>query len=417
MCAALVLTAGLAVAAPRSGDDAEPKLNAASWLLLDAGDGESLAAHAPREERAIASTTKLMTAYLALKELRMNEKLEVPGYSAGAAESVAGLIEGERLTVHDLLLAMLLPSANDAALTVARGVAGSERGFVAEMNRAAVDLGLDHTRYANPIGLDERGNYSTARDLSDLALVLLADRRFRKIVSRTDATLKSGSQERRVVNTNTLLLTDPSVDGVKTGHTLEAGYVLVASAKRDGVPLVAAVLGAPSEIERDAETEELLDYGYSLYERREPIQRGEEVATSGVRFEDQPLPLIAQRAVEVSIRADQNLKVDVEGPTDVEGPVVAGDRLGRVTATVDGKFIDRVPLLAGRDVDEPTLVDRIGGPLVAALIVGAVIVILASAAFALRRRNEEERDSERDPEERMRTRQERIRRRRGGEAE
>ena len=416
-CAVLALTVGSARAASQSAADPEPRLNAATWLLLDAGDGERLAAHGPGEERAIASTTKLMTAYLALTKLRMKQRLEVPEYSAAAAESVAGLIEGEKLTVHDLLLAMMLPSANDAAQTVAQGVAGSEREFVTKMNRAAADLGLDHTHYANPIGLDEKGNYSTAGDLTDLSLELLADRRFRKIVSRPEATLKSGSQERRVVNTNTLMLTDPSVDGVKTGHTLDAGYVLVASAKRDGVPLIAAVLGAPSEADRDAETEKLLDYGYSLYAQRVPVERREEMAVAEVRFEDQALSLVAQRPVEVSIRADQDLQVDAEGPKEVEGPIEAGDRLGQVTVTVDGKFVDRTPLLAGRDVDEPTVVDRIGGPLVAALIVLAAIVILAAVAFALLRRRDQKRETERDPEERMKTRQERIRRRRGGEGE
>ncbi len=124
-----------------------------------------------------------MTAYLALKKLSMKEKLEVPAYSPGAAESVAGLTKGEKLTVHDLLTAMMLPSANDAAVTVADGVAGSQKAFVGEMNDAAASLGLDHTSYANPIGLDDKDNYSSASDLTDLSLRLLDDRRFRKIVS------------------------------------------------------------------------------------------------------------------------------------------------------------------------------------------------------------------------------------------
>jgi D-alanyl-D-alanine carboxypeptidase (penicillin-binding protein 5/6) len=405
-----------AAAAERQGAPA-PKLNAATWLLLDPTDGEELAAHGADRERAIASTTKLMTAYLALRKLRMGETLEVPAYSAGAAESVAGLTKGERLTVHDLLLAMMLPSANDAAETVADGISGSERAFVELMNRTAADLGLDHTHYANPIGLDAKGNYSTAEDLTDLALRLLSDKRFRRIVSRPRATLKSGAEQRVVTNTNTLLLSDPSVDGVKTGHTLDAGYVLIASAKRDTVPLIAAVLGAPSEADRDADAEALLDYGYSLYEHRNAVRKDEESATATVRYEDEDLPLLAARTVAVSIRPDQDLRVDVEGPKEVEGPIAAGDRLGRVTVTVDGKFIGRTPLVAGRDVDEPTIIDRIGGPLVAALIVVALIVILAVVAFALRRRHQASRDSERDPEERMRTRHERIRRRRGGEGE
>ena len=242
-------------AADRAAPGEAPRLDAASWLLIDLKDEAELAARAPAERRAIASTTKLMTAYLALTELKMNDRLVVPDYRAAPAESVAGLIEGESLTVHDLLVAMMLPSANDAAVTVAEGVSGSEGTFVGAMNRAAGELGLTGTHYANPIGLDATGNYSTAEDLSALAQELLTDKRFRRIVAMPKATLESGDHPRVVTNTNTLLLGDPSVDGVKTGHTTEAGYVLVASAKRDGVPLLAAVLGAPSEAGRDADAE------------------------------------------------------------------------------------------------------------------------------------------------------------------
>jgi D-alanyl-D-alanine carboxypeptidase (penicillin-binding protein 5/6) len=171
-----------------------------------------------------------MTAYLALRDLRMGEKLVVPRYDAEPAESLAGLEKGERLTVHDLLVAMMLPSANDAAETVAQGIAGSEPAFVAEMNRAADKLGLDRTHYANPIGLDAKRNYSTAEDLTTLAEELLSDKPFRRIVAMPKAKLTSGARNRTVINTNTLLRSDPTVDGVKTGHTTDAGYVLVASA-------------------------------------------------------------------------------------------------------------------------------------------------------------------------------------------
>lgn len=402
--------------AATAGPAEAPRLDAASWILIDLKDEEQLAARSPARRRAIASTTKLMTAYLALRELKMDDELVVPRYDAAPAESVAGLSAGERLTVRDLIVAMMLPSANDAAFAVADGIAGSEAAFVEQMNRAATDLGLTRTHYANPIGLDAKGNYSTAEDLSSLAQDLLADKRFRRIVAMPKATLKSGSQTRVVENTNTLLLSDPSVDGVKTGHTLDAGYVLVASAKREGVPLLAAVLGAPSEAARDAETEQLLDYGFSLYDREVPVREGGEQASSAVRYEDDPLELVASRDVAVRVRDDQRVRVEAEGPGEVEGPIATGERLGQVTVTVDGRFVDRVPLVAGTAVDAPTIVDRIGGPLVVVLILIAAIVILSVVLIALRRRGNGGADDDRDPEERMRTRQQRIRRRRGEDA-
>lgn len=392
LVAMLVRLPGAAIAAP----ERPPRLDASAWLLVDRRDGVELAARAPNARRAIASTTKLMTAHLALTELDPEEKLTVPDYDAAPAESVAGLVAGERLTVHDLVVAMMLPSANDAAATVAAGVAGSQRAFVAEMNRAARRLELDRTHYANPIGLDAPGNYSTAGDLVSLASEMLADRRFRHIVAMPRATLHSGERPRTVTNTNTLLLSDPSVDGVKTGHTSDAGYVLVASARRHGIPLLAAVLGAPSEAQRDAETERLLGYGFGLYDRVEPVGRGEREASVDVRYEDRALPLLADRGIALRARDDQDVEVDVEVPREVEGPIAVGERLGSATVTVDGRRVGRTPLAAARSVAAPTIVDRIGGPLVAALVLLAAIVILTLAAIALRRLGTNRRGGDRD---------------------
>lgn len=388
-CAALAssLLAPTGSLAQGDGDRPDPpELDAAAWILLDARDGERLAARAPASSRAIASTTKLMTAFLALRDLPLDRRLGVPAYPALPAESIAGLVEGERLTVRDLVVAMMLPSANDAAATVATGVSGSEEAFVAEMNAAAAELGLSRTSYANPIGLDDPLNYSTAADLADLTLELRKDRTFREIVAMPEATLRSGSIERVVVTRNTLLLADPSVDGVKTGHTTEAGYVLVASAKREGVPLVSVVLGAASEAARDAETAELLDYGYALYEERSAFRRDEELVARPVSYEDAPLVLLAKRPLPVVAREDQVVDAEVEAPPILEGPIDRGERIGKATVTLDGELVGSVPLIAARAVAEPTWVDRIGGPAVVAGIVALAVVILLAAALVLRRR-------------------------------
>jgi len=413
--ASLAIVCSLAASVAASAERSGPRVDAASWVLVDPVDGSQLAARDPDAERPIASTTKLMTAYLTLRELPLGRRLTVPKYSPAPAESVAGLVEGERLTVRDLLTALLVASANDAAVTLADGAAGSQRAFVADMNLAAARLDLDHTHYANPIGLDAKGNYSSAADLVELATRLLDDRTFRHIVAEPEATLRSGSRKRVVVNTNTLLLSDPSVDGVKTGHTVDAGYVLVASAKRKGVPLITAVLGTSSEPGRDAAAEELLNYGYSLYRHRTIAKRGEEVDSSEVRYEDEALPLVARHVIEIPVRRDQRVKVAIDSPGRVEGPISDGERLGSLTVTVDGRFAGRTALLAGRAVDAPTIVDRVGGPVVVAAALVAMIVILAGVLIWIRSRRQEGGPAARDPEERMRTREERIRRRNGGD--
>lgn len=389
-----------------------PELEASAWILIDARDGDRLAAFAPNRRRAIASTTKLMTAYLALDE-QLDRKLTVPPYEAAAAESLAGLTTGERLTIRDLLTAMMLPSANDAAATIALGLAPSEDVFVGEMNEAAADLGLRGTSYANPIGLDEAGNHSTAADLSKLAMELRDDRRFRQIVSQPEATLESGSVQRRVITRNTLLLADPTVDGIKTGHTLEAGYVLVASAKREDVPLISVVLGTASESARDEASAELLDYGYSLYDRRSPFRADEVLATSDVRYGDAPLELMAKRALGVPVRADQELRAEVDAPAEVEGPIAQGAKLGMATVTLEGERVGKVPLIAAAAVAEPSIVDRVGGPLVVVAVGVLLIVILLIVAFALLRRRNLRREAQRSPEERMQSRHQRTRRREG----
>lgn len=421
--AATIIAASLAVLAGPPGAAAQagngdgpagqaPDLDASAWILIDARDGDRLAAEAPNRRRSIASTTKLMTAYLALEE-DLDRKLTVPDYDAAPAESVAGLTEGERLSIRDLVTAMMLPSANDAAATVALGLAPSEEAFVSEMNDAAADLGLRETSYANPIGLDEAGNHSTAADLSKLAMELRDDKRFRRIVSLPEATLESGSVERRLVTRNTLLLADPTVDGIKTGHTLEAGYVLVASAKREDVPLISVVLGTASESARDAASAELLDYGYSLYERRSPFRAEEALASAEVRFDDEPLELLAKRALGVPVRADQELRAQVEAPAEVEGPIAQGEKLGMATVTLDGERVGRVPVIAAAAVAEPTIVDRVGGPLVVVAGGVALIVILVLVAFTLLRRRHLRQEAERSPEERMRSRHQRTRSREG----
>src|SRR5688572_27989787 len=234
MLAAMVLAAAPAAAAP-----APPRPDSRSYLLIDAGDGAELAAKAPDREASIASATKLMTAYVALDDLKLTDVLVASRYvPAAAAESLLGLEQGEAIQVRDLIYGLLLASGNDAAVTLAEGAAGSVPAFVREMNRAAAELGLDGTGYSNPIGLDEAGNFSTAGDLAELTLELRRDPFFRKVVDTPEITVTSGDQPRRVVNRNNLVFEYPFVNGVKTGFTGEAGNVLVASGTQKGVTLI-----------------------------------------------------------------------------------------------------------------------------------------------------------------------------------
>ena len=380
-----------------------PKLDAKAWILVDALDGEVLAEQASDNQRPIASTTKLMTAYLALRRLKAKQSIKAVPYSAAAAESIVGFPAGEKLTVKDLLYALLLPSANDAAATLAVGVSGSEKKFVAEMNNAAKTLGLDNTSYANPIGLDESGNYSSAADLVALSDQLLANDLFARIVDTPKATLRSVTGKPTITTRNTLLLEDPNVIGVKTGHTIEAGYVLVAAAKRNGTTLISAVLGARNEATRDAETLELLDYGFSQYKAQVPVKKGETFATPDLDYRDETIPLVAKREVPVSIRNGQRVRTRVSAPDEVEGPIEEGETLGRVAVSVDGRVAGASPLVAADAAEAATFVQKavetVGKPLY--LIPAGVLVIVVGLLLALRGRGkdeEEDVEEEDDPE-------------------
>ncbi len=366
-----------------------PRLRARAWILIDALDGAELAGSAPNRELPIASTTKLMTSYLALKHLKPKQKLKAPTYHAiSADESLLGLHPGEKMTVKDLLYAMLLPSANDAAETIALGVSGSEKRFVALMNRTAPSLGLDHTHYANAIGLDQGGNFSSARDLVTLADRLLENPLFSRIVATPSATLRSGDTPRKVTTRNTLLLERPDlIAGVKTGHTLGAGYVLVAAARRNGATLLSAVLGTSSEASRDAESLRLLDYGFSQYRSRRPVTRGEELANPELDYRSDHLALVAKREVPVSIRRGQRVRVRVVAPDEVSGAVDKGETLGRVLVTVDGELEGTSPLVASESVAAATTLQKavatIQQPLI--LILAGLFVIVVGVLLAIRR--------------------------------
>ena len=392
-CTLAVAAVLAAAAAPASAAENPPRVpNAQAAIVVDARDGTVMFAKRPDAERSIASTTKLMTALLALERAKPGDVFTAPAYNAMPAESRINLRPGEQMTVHDLLEALLLESANDAAVTLAEGVSGSGEAFVEDMNERATVLGLEHTSYANPIGLDEAGNYSSARDLVTLAEELMANDLFARIVDTPEAVLRSGSGKRRITTRNTLLLSEPAVIGIKTGHTIQAGYVLVAAEKQNGTTLISAVLGARSEAARDAESEKLLDYGFSRYRASEPVKRGQALADPELDYRTDRISLLAKRAVPVSIRKGQRIRTRVTAPDEVDGPIEKGEILGRVVVTVDGRVAGASPLIAASAAPAASLLQKavaaVAQPI--ALIPAGLLVIVVGLLLAFRGRGEED---------------------------
>ncbi len=357
--AAPLLLALLAVLAPLpAAAAAEPAPEARAWTLIDGRSGDVLDSHAAARSMPVASTTKLMTAYVALQELPLDRIVRTAPYEAIYGESLLGLRSGRRISVRDLLYGLLLRSGNDSAHDLALAAAGSQARFVTRMNRHAAALGLADTRYANPIGLDQPGNYSSARDLATLSRRLLEIPAFARIVDARSAVLRSLRPPRRISNSNDLLRMAPWATGVKTGHTFDAGYVLVASGRRKGVELISVALGAPSEEARYSDNLELLEYGFAQYDRRVPIHAGQDLADPSIRYSGGELPLRAARTVAVGLRGGQRLTVDVRAPAEVEGPIRRTAVLGTAVVSVDGRRAAAVSLRAGRSIPAASTFDR-----------------------------------------------------------
>lgn len=384
LVALALLLAPAATAAPAEGPEG---IEAKAWIVVDARSGDVLASHAAQQRTAVASTTKLMTAYVAMRELTPEAVVRAAPYEPIYGESLLGLQAGERMSVRDLLYGLLLVSGNDVARTLAVASSGSEARFVEQMNSYAAALGLADTHFANSIGLDQRGNYSTAEDLATLTRRLLRLPTFAEIVGTRSVLLRSLSPPRRIDNSNDLLGMAPWVTGVKTGHTFDAGYVLVASGEKRDVSLISVTIGAPTEGSRYLENLELLEHGFSQYPQRVPVRAGESVAEPEIRFSGGRLPLRAKRSLRVGVRRDQRLDLTVNAPQEVEGPIRRGEQLGMATVLVDGRRIGAVPILASRTIPGASLFDRARTTVAdnSLPIAIAVFVILIIGVILLRR--------------------------------
>ncbi len=345
--ALLLLSPGAAAQSPAGA----PRLvGAKAAIVMEASTGDILLSRDRNQRRQIASTTKLMTVLVALERDDLDDVFSAADYDPAPAESQIGLRRGERMSVRDLLRATLLPSANDAAATLAVGTMGSTTAFVREMNRRARQLGLRDTHFANPIGLDDPDNYSTAHDLAKLAVELRRNEFFRRTVDLEVATLRSGAQKRIVGNRNALVRRVDAVNGVKTGFTARAGNVLVGSASRDGVTVISVVLGEASERARDVDSLALLRYGLDSYNARTVLPEGRVLDRIALRYRDgESVEVVAGATVKRVLRSGARTTVTVGGlPEEVDGPLPRGTRVATAVVRRGEEVLARVPVVTAR---------------------------------------------------------------------
>jgi D-alanyl-D-alanine carboxypeptidase (penicillin-binding protein 5/6) len=334
-----------------------PQIAARSWLLVDVTTGQLLAASDPDLRIEPASLTKLMTAYLvfnALKEKTLTPELRPPVSTAAwkAIGSRMFVDPAKPASIDELLRGLIIQSGNDAAIVLAEALAGSEPAFAAQMNREAQRLGMKNTRFTNASGLPDAQHYTTARDLAILASRLIEEHpEHYKLYAERDYTYNQIKQPNR----NRLLSIDPSVDGVKTGHTDAAGYCLIASSKRDqpgtGLQrrLLSVVLGAASESARAIESQKLLNYGYASFDVVR-LYRKHQVAASYPVWKGSadtvPAGFANNVLVTVSRGQGERVKGEIERMQPLVAPIEQGQPIGILRVRLDDQVIAETPLLA-----------------------------------------------------------------------
>ncbi|MEA4966278.1 MAG: D-alanyl-D-alanine carboxypeptidase family protein [Oscillospiraceae bacterium] len=328
--AAALLLASCALAAP--------EVSAVHAVLLDADSGRVLYEKNAEERALIASTTKIMTALLVCEQCNLADRVRIPKAAVGIEGSSIYLREGEILTVQDLLYGMMLHSGNDAAMALAIYCGGTEGDFVALMNDKAGLLGLSQTHFANPNGLDNDGNFSTALDLARLAAYAMKNSDFRCTVSCKTVTIGS----RSLRNHNKLLFRYEGAIGVKTGYTKAAGRILVSAAERSGRQLIAVTINAPDDWNDHTA---LLDYGFSCYQTTHLVEKGQHLGSvSVVGGTAQTVGIAAAESFSFPMADTETCFVDFQVPEFLYAPVTAGQDAGTASIRVGETSVGTIPL-------------------------------------------------------------------------
>ena len=346
-----------------------PEVAAKAYILMDAASGDVLVEHNADIPLPPASLTKMMTSYVLAVEMDAGRvgKNDVVAVSENAwsqnpifaGSSLMWIEPGKRVTIEELERGIVISSGNDATVAVAEHLAGSESGFADMMNGHAEALGMVDSYFVNSHGLPDPDHVTTARDLAILAQALIA--RFPEhygIYKEREYTYN----DIRQYNRNTLLAEDPSVDGLKTGYTEEAGYGLVASAERRGMRLISAVLGTRSATSRKNETRKLLNYGFRFFETVEqfgPAHELEQVRVWKGDRNEVAAGLLDATVLTLPRGKKKVLATEVQVENEVVAPLAVGDRVGLVKLTIDGESVFEAPLVALEPVEEGGFISRL----------------------------------------------------------
>lgn len=341
-----------------------PQIAGSSWVLMDPLSGRVIMEHNSRERLPPASLTKMMTAYIVERELdegriAMSDMAPISVKAWRTEGSRTFVQEGTTVSVEDLLKGVIIQSGNDASVALAEFIAGSEGAFVDIMNQQAQLLGMNDTHFENATGLPSGNHYSTAYDLAILAQAIIQDYPENyPLYAQKHFTYNNIRQPNR----NSLLWRDDSVDGLKTGHTDEAGYCLVASAQRGETRLIATVMGTTNSESRAQEVQKMLNYGFRYYETERLFRAGQELMTSkvwGGQADSISVGMPEDIYVTIPRGARDKLESVIDLDSVIKAPIKVGDELGRVRVVMDGQTLVDEPVLALTDVQEGGVFKRI----------------------------------------------------------
>jgi len=321
-------------------DQKPPALNALAAIVVEESTGRVLFARNADQKRSIASTTKIMTALVALENGNLEDTVTISKRAAAIGGSTAGMQAGEKYTLRELLYAMLMISANDAAIAVAEHVGGTVERFADMMNKKAKSIGAVNSNFVTPHGLDRENQYSTASDLAIITIEALKNPVFSQIVSTTNTSISGHN----LYNTNELLGNYPGVDGVKTGYTGKAGRCLVTSARRGEMRVISVVLGSPTKNARASASRAILDYCFDNFRMYRLLKGGEVYARVPVyRGIRQIIELRADQEIKVPLSELELdlLKVQSNVPEVLNAPVYAGMDTGFIEYEVNGEVVGR----------------------------------------------------------------------------
>lgn len=338
-----------------------------AYVLMDYDTGVILAQKNGDTPLPPASLTKMMTSYILEQQflsgkLQEDTPIKVSEHAwcrGSSVESCMYVPLNESATAIDMLRGIIIQSGNDASKAVAEHIAGSEPAFATMMNEEAKRLGMTNTHFKNATGMPAEGHKASAKDLAKLAQVIIKDSgKYYPIYAEKEFTYNNIKQQNR----NALLATDPSVDGLKTGHTEEAGFCLVSSSKKEGMRLIAVVMGAKSMQARADQSRELLAFGFDNFHNIEKAKKDDEITNIPVKFGQQKtVALLAQNDLKILSQKDQNPQISTQTKLnpDIKAPITKGQVLGELIAVADGKAIASVPLVAKDAVEEVGFVAKL----------------------------------------------------------